>query len=173
MPFDAAVVAAHAEALDAQRWFEAAALPFSAGEERALADLAPRIARVAGWAEARAIADDARGNAAYDADAHEAALLNARAQAAAGRDAVLGALSAIVDRGAAIFFAAAERALARSGLRDDELSRVAAGAAAEAAYRAALADAVTGRAHGFVRVGACFAAGRWPLARIDGTLYVL
>jgi hypothetical protein len=173
MPFDPAVVAAHAEALDSRGWFDAAERPFSAGEELALAELAPRIERVAHWGEARRIADDARGNAAYDADAHEAALLKARAQAAAGRDAVLEALTAIVDRGADVFFAAAERALARAGLHDDELSRVAAGAAAEAVYRAALADAVDGREHRFVRVGACFAAGRWPLARIGTTLYVL
>jgi len=173
MPFDGAAVAAHAERIDAQRWFAATALPFSDDERRALAELAPRIVRVADWDEARARADDARANAAYDADTHEAAVLHARARATAGRDAVLQALSAIVDRGLPVFIAAAERALARSGRHDDELSRVAAGAVAEAVYRGALADAVDGSTHPFVRVEACFAAGRWPLARIDDTLYVL
>lgn len=173
MSFDNATVAAHAERIGAQRWFAATALPFSDDERRALAELAPRIVRVTDWDDARARADDAQANAAYDADTHEVAVLHARAQATAGREAVLQSLSAIVDRGLPVFLEAAERALARSGRRDDELSRVAAGAVAEAVYRGALADAVAGGAHRFVRLEACFAAGRWPLARIGETLYVL
>jgi hypothetical protein len=173
MPFDAAVVARHAGAIEAAPWFAATGLPFSDDERGALEELAPRIARVAGWEQARAVADDVRANAAYDADAREAAALKAQAGAAAGTDTVLRALSTIVDAGLPVFFRCAEAALARAGLQDEELSRVAAGAAAEAVYRGALAAAVAKPTHRFVRIETSYASGRWPLARIDDTLYVL
>jgi len=173
MTFDAAVVAQHAGAIETARWFEATGLPFSDDERGALAALAPRIARVGGWAQARAIADDTRANAAYDAAAREAAALRARAEAAGGTPAVLRALSAVVDRGLPVFFRCARTAIARAGLHDEELSRVAAGAAAEAVYRGALAAALGQPAHPFIALEHAYAAGRWPLARIDETLYVL
>jgi hypothetical protein len=173
MPFDAAVVAQHARAIETAPWFAATGLPFSDDERRALAELAPRIARVGGWAQARAVADDARANAAYDADAREAAALKAQAESAAGSPAVLRALSAVVDEGLPVFFGCAEAALARAGLHDEELSRVAAGAVGEAVYRAALAAATAHPAHRFIGVAAAYAIGRWPLARIDDVLYML
>jgi hypothetical protein len=57
-------------------------------------------------------------------------------------------------------------------VHDEELIRVAAGAAAEAVYRGALAAAVAGPSHRLARVEALFADGRWPLGTIDDTLYV-
>ncbi len=42
----------------------------------------------------------------------------------------------------------------------------------EAVYRGALAAAVYGPAHRFVRIAALYETGRWPLARIDDTLHV-
>ena len=50
--------------------------------------------------------------------------------------------------------------------------RAAAGAAAEAVYRGALAAAVAGSRHRFAETEALFAAGRWPLGRIEDAIYV-
>jgi hypothetical protein len=173
MPFDAAIVARHADAIGAQRWFGLTGLPFSDDERVVLAALAPKIARVPNWAHARSVADDVRANAAYDADAVETAQLKERALETVGPDALLRAMSAVVDRGLTVFFSAAERAVSGAGARDEELIRVAAGAAAEAVYRGSLAAAVAGDTHRFVLVEALFASGRWPIARIDDTLHVL
>ncbi len=81
-------------------------------------------------------------------------------------------MSALVDRGLEVFHQAAQRAAARAGITDEELTRVAAGAAAEAVYRGALAEAVEGGSHRFTRTARLFAGGRWPIARIDDTLFV-
>ncbi len=173
MPFDAAIVARHADAIGTQRWFGLSGLPFSDDERAVLATLAPKIARVHTWAHARGVADDTRANAAYDADTAETAQLKARALETVGPEALMRAMSTVVDRGLTVFFSAAERAVTGAGERDEELIRVAAGAAAEAVYRGSLAAAVAGDAHRFVVVEALFAAGRWPIARIDDTLHVL
>ena len=172
MPFDAAIVAAHVAAIGNGRWFELVGLPFSDDERVVLASLAPRAVRVASWEEARRAADDTRANPAYDADAGEVVALKARALAAAAPDELLRVMSALVDRGLDVFHQAAQRAAARAGITDEELTRVAAGAAAETAYRGALAAAVEGGAHRFAVTARLFASGRWPLARIDDTLFV-
>jgi hypothetical protein len=153
MPFDAAIVAAHVAAIGNGRWFELVGLPFSDDERAALGVLAPRAVRIASWEEARRTADDTRANPAYDADAREVVALKARALAAAAPDELLRVMSALVDRGLDVFHHAA-------------------GAAAEAAYRGALAAAVDGGSHRFAHTARLFASGRWPLARIDDALFV-
>lgn len=172
MPFDASVVAAHAAAIRDGRWFAHVGLPFSDGERAALTALAPRVERVRTWDEARRVADDPRANAAYDADAAEVVALKARALLDVAPDVLLQAMSAVVDRGLEVFFRAADDAVRRAGVDDETTVRAAAGAAAEAVYRGALAAAVAGSAHRFAGTESVFAAGRWPLARIDDTLHV-
>jgi hypothetical protein len=172
MPFDRAVVDAYAQAIPRGRWFALVGLPFSDDEARQLATLAPRIARVRTWDGARSTADDARANAAYDADAAEVRALNERAILAVSPAALLAVMSAVVDRGLETFFHAADAAARRAGVADETTVRVAAGAVAEAVYRGALAAAVYGPAHRFVRIAALYETGRWPLARIDDTLHV-
>jgi hypothetical protein len=172
MAFDAAVVAAHAAAIRNGRWFTLVGLPFSDDERAALELLAARVVRVGGWLEARRMADDPRGNAAYDADAAEVVALKAKALAIVGPDVLMEAMSAVVDRGLEVFMQAADRVARRAGIFDEELARVAAGAATEAVYRGALASALDDPSHRFARTEALFASGRWPLARIDDTLYV-
>ncbi len=63
------------------------------------------------------------------------------------------------------------RAAAESA-SDEALSRVAAGAAAQACHLAALALAAGKPAHGFVIKHRIFAAGRWPLGRVRERWYL-
>jgi hypothetical protein len=172
MSFDAAVVAAHAAAIRTGRWFTLVGLPFSDDERTALEPLAPRIVRVGSWHDARRTADDRRANVAYDIDATEVVALKAKALGTVGPDVLMEVMSAVVDRGLEVFMQAADRVARRAGIFDEELARVAAGAATEAVYRGALASAIDGPTHRFARIEALFASGRWPLARIDDTLYV-
>ena len=172
MPFDRAVVDAFARGIPRGRWFALVGLPFSDDERTQLGTLAPRIARVRTWDEARSVADDARANAAYDADAAEVRALKDRALIAVSPDALLAAMSAVVDRGLETFFRTADAAARRAGVADETTVRVAAGAVAEAVYRGALAAAVDVPAHRFARIAALYETGRWPLARIDDTLHV-
>ncbi|BDE04842.1 hypothetical protein WPS_01180 [Vulcanimicrobium alpinum] len=173
MAFDAAVIAAHAAAIRRGSWFALAGLPFSDDERAAAARLAPRVERVTNWKDARALANDPRANAARDADARDVVMLKDCALASTGPDVLLEAMSAVVDNGLEIFMAHAVAALARARIADEELARVAAGAAADAVYRGALASAVGLPEHRFVLSEALFASGRWPLARIGETAYVL
>ena len=172
MPFDRAVVDAYSLAIARGRWFSLVGLPFSDDEQREVAALAPRIARVSSWDEARAVADDVRANAAYDADTAELRALKERALRTVTPEALLAVMSAVVDRGLETFFNVADAAARRAGVADDTTVRVAAGAVAEAVYRGALAAAVDGPSHRFARTAALYKAGRWPLARIGDTLHV-
>jgi hypothetical protein len=172
VPFDASVVTAHAAAIRGARWFSLLGLPFSDDERARLDALAPHVVRVSGWDEARRIGDDPRAGAAYDADADEVVALKAQALETVSPDVLLQAMSAVVDRGLDVFMDAARTAAQRAGMHDETLVRLAAGAAGEAVYRGALASAVAGTGHRFAETEALFAAGRWPLARIDDTLYV-
>lgn len=172
MGFDASVVSAHAAAIRSGRWFSLLGLPFSDDERVRLNGLAPRTARVRDWNEARGIAADPRGKAAGDADADEVVALKARALESVAPDVLLQVMSAVVDRGLDVFSEAARTAAKRAGTNDEAVVRLAAEAAGEAVYRGALAAAVAGSRHRFAEAEALFAAGRWPLARIDGTLYV-
>ena len=172
MPFDRAVVEAYSQGIARGHWFALVGLPFSDEEERALAPLAPQIARVLTWDEARRAADDPRANAAYDADTAEVRALKERACNAVTADALLTAMSAVVDRGLETFFRAAAAAARRAGVDDETTVRAAAGAVAEAVYRGALAAAVDGPEHRLARNAALYETGRWPLARIGDTLHV-
>gem|GEM_PF-2254492 len=177
--FDTTRVHALAVAIPAAHWFAHCGLPF-ADEERVrieelrLACGAGRVERVGSWHSVRVVADDPRALAAYDADAAEAARLKTVAIGLSDAPTVLRATSEVVERGLGVLFEAARQAADRSRSDDATTVRVAAGAASEATYRAALAWALgEGNSHRFVLTHALFASGRWPLARIDDTLFVL
>lgn len=111
----------------------------------------------------------ALGLVAYERAAAEQRRLRDAAFAAGGRERTLECLTAIVDASLDATMRGACDALARAGRVDDEFARVAAGAASEAAYRAALARALGEREHPFVTTYALFAGGRWPLGGLgDG-----
>jgi len=177
--FDAERVHALAVAIPAAHWFALCGLPFADEERERVEQLrvasdARRVERVGSWHSVRVVADDPRALAAYDADAAEAARLKAIAIAHSDVPTVLRATSEVVERGLGVLFEAARQAADRSRSDDATTVRVAAGAASEAIYRAALASALgEGNTHRFVLTHALFAGGRWPLARIDDTLYVL
>jgi hypothetical protein len=68
---------------------------------------------------------------------------------------------------------AASIAAARDGVADPALSRVAAGAATQAAYQAALARAAgSPDSHPFAIKFRLFAAGRWPLGLVSDTFHL-
>lgn len=172
MPFDIAVVAAHAAAIRTTRWFGLVGLPFSDDERAVMAQLAPDAARVAGWDDARHLAADARAHAGGDDDANEVVNLKARALGMVGPDVLIETMAAVVDNGLDVFLQAATRVARRAGVDDPELTRIAAEAATEAVYRGALAAAIDGPHHRFARIEALFVSGRWPIARIGDTLHV-
>jgi hypothetical protein len=177
--FDAGRIHALAVAIPAAHWFALCGLPFADEERERIEQLriaagAKRVERVGSWHQVRVFSDDPRALAAYDADAAEAARLKTVAIARADAATVLRATSEVVERGLAVLFEAARQAAERSRSTEAATVRVAAGAASEAIYRAALAASLgEGNTHRFVLTHALFASGRWPLARIDETLFVL
>jgi hypothetical protein len=63
--------------------------------------------------------------------------------------------------------------MARGGVADQALMRVAAGAAAQACHQAALARAAgAGDDHAFAQKFRLYAGGRWPLGVVGGRLFV-
>ncbi|HTW85360.1 MAG TPA: hypothetical protein VMD91_14915 [Candidatus Sulfotelmatobacter sp.] len=178
MTVDLDAVRAIAGAMGARPWFTRLGVPLT-GDELALTQVAAGGYRVTGvdvvpdLAAAKALVLDPAGAAAADADAVEARVLRDRAVAAAGERAVLGDLSAIVDASLEPTIAAARTALAAASIADDEFARVLAGAAALAAYHAALAKACGMSDHAFVAIDALFARGRWPLGPHAGRFAVL
>ena len=124
---------------------------------------------LADWDAVRRAAMSTDGLASYERAVAEQHRLRDLAFAAGGRERTLERLSTIVDASLSATIDGARDALARSGRVDDAFARVAAGAASEAAYRAALALAVGEREHPFVATYALFLAGRWPLGGLgDG-----
>ncbi|MGH6977357.1 MAG: hypothetical protein ACREED_10050, partial [Stellaceae bacterium] len=89
-----------------------------------------------------------------------------------GLEPLLAALTALTENSAGLHDCAAA-ALARAGLDDATLAKVAAGAAAQACHQqglALLAGDAAGRA--FTAKFELFAAGRWPLGIVGGTCFV-
>jgi hypothetical protein len=127
---------------------------------------------VATWESASRIAADPDWDRSWwQAEAREQVRLQAWAEERHGPEATLKSLTQVTEaaldptRAAAVAAAALEE-------RDEALSRVAAGAAAQACHLAALALAAGKPAHGFVIKHRIFAAGRWPLGRVRERWYL-
>jgi hypothetical protein len=178
---DLASVARFAGSLRSVSWFAAVGQTLTASERheaqdygRALGLSDPRITEMRDWRNAeRATRDpdwDARWWQAEDA---ERLSLMAELTSAHAPPELMAALTRVTDEASAVVFGAASVAASRDGIADQALARVAAGAATQAAYQAALALAARrDDAHMFAIKFRLFAAGRWPLGIIGGALYV-
>ena len=166
----------------ASAWFAAAGTPLAAGERAAIAAYLEGlrlghlpIERAADWRAAAATAqrpDWQRGW--WEAEEAERRRLRAAATAAHGEAPLLAALTAILERGAEPLQHAATAALARAGIADETLARVAAGAAAQAVDQAALARAAGGEdSHPFAVKYRLYRGGRWLLGVFAETCFVL
>jgi len=175
-----AAVRAFASAIPRGSWFAACGEALTEGERAdAAAYLAAlgrpdiAIAGVAGWAEAAATTQSpAWSRAWWDAETRAQAELQRRAAARFGAEPVLAALTAVTEAADALNGAAA-LAMSRAGIADPALTRVAAGAAAQACHQTALAlSAAAGPDHLFAVKYRIFAAGRWPLGIVGDRFFV-
>ena len=177
---DLAAVRAFASAIPRGSWFAACGEALTAGEQAdAAAYLAAlgmpdiTIAGVAGWREAAATTQSpAWSRAWWDAETRAQAELQRRAAARFGAERMLAALT-VVTEAAASLSGAASLAMSDAGIADPALTRVAAGAAAQACHQAALAlAAAAGPGHLFAVKYRLFAAGRWPLGIVGDRFFV-
>jgi len=164
----------HLHDIHAASWFAALGEPLMQSErweaQAYLAGLGLRdigIAGVADWAQAAAIAQSPDwSHDWWDREEEERQKLLAIAGKSADQSALLTALSEATAAASAIVHGAAAIAAARAGIADQTLIRVAAGAATQAAYQAALAELALGdgaREHAFIVKFRLYQAGRWPL----------
>ncbi len=129
---------------------------------------------VADWRAAAAIAQ----RPDWDRDwwqAEEAArtALYGEAAATLGERTLLARLSAAMEATAEPIHHAATAALARAGIADEALARVAVGAASRACHHKALADAAgRGADHAFAIKYGIYRAGRWLLGVVGGRCFV-
>jgi hypothetical protein len=174
MSDDLGRVDAFAASIATTPWFSRVGHALTREDEESLADsvfglgLEPgAIAAVATWKEAARVAADPNWDRRWwSAEAREQTRLQAWAEERHGADAALKALTRVAEAALDPTRAAAEAA------NDEALSRVAAGAAAQACHLAALALAAGKPHHGFLAKHRLFATGRWPLGRIAERWYL-
>jgi hypothetical protein len=170
-----------ADRIGSASWFAACGEPLTEGEIEdarlwlgalGLGRLA--IEGVASWAEAGSLAQAPEWSRQWwEAEEKERARLHAEAAAAFGEPPLLGALSRVTDAATRVLHGAAAVAAARAGLADPMLTRVAAGAATQACYQAALALAAGADGHHpFAAKYRVFLAGRWPLGVVGDRGFV-
>jgi hypothetical protein len=176
--FDPSIVRKYAERIAQGRWFVNFGLPFDEREHETVdayvrATGAKKTVRVTSWDDAQTIVNDPRARTDAEADGAEVEQLKARALAATDRPALMTTMTTIVDGGLEIFFDRAGAAARAARITDTAIIRMAASAASEAVYRAALAAAVgEPETHRFILRHDLFINGRWPLARIDDGFYL-
>ena len=159
----------------ARAWFSAAGEPLTAGERAELHRAANGLPTetVADWSAAKALLSGPTWELeAWRVDDGERQRLFTQAAGRHGREAVLAALSTVMAAAAAAEGAAAI-AVARAGLADPGLIKVASGAVAEALDRAALVVAADAGPHRFSARHRLYLAGRWPLGVYGGRFIVL
>jgi len=175
-----AQIAAFVAEIPRLKWFSAVGTTLApatvAAAERYVAALGltpSPVVPVAGWREAATTAQ--RPDWSRDWWQAESACeqaLQRQGAARFGMRPLLAALTALAEIAAGLqVFAAA--ALAAAGLDDPTLTKVAAGAAAQACHQRGLtllADGEAGRA--FTMKFELFAAGHWPLGIVGGTCFV-
>jgi hypothetical protein len=138
-----------------------------AGYVKALGLDAGPVMPVATWKDAARISADPDWDRRWwQAEAREQRRLQAWVEESLGPEVALKALTRVAEAALDPTRAAAEAA------SDEALTRVAAGAAAQACHLAALALAAGKTEHGFLAKHRLFAAGRWPLGRIGEQWYL-
>jgi hypothetical protein len=176
--FDPAIVRKYAERIAQGRWFVNLGLPLDEREQGTVeayvrATGAGKAVRATSWDHAAEIIADARARTDADYDGAEVERLKTRALVAIDRPALMTTMTTIVDGGLEIFYDRAGAAARAARVTDPAIIRVAATAASEAVYRAALAAAVgEPETHWFILRHELFVNGRWPLARIDDGFYL-
>jgi hypothetical protein len=162
-------------------WFAAVGQALSASELREAQDYAAAlglgellIKEAADWRAAeRATRDPNWDSRWWQAEDKERLALLAELKTRADPRELMGALTRATEETSSVVFGAASVAASRDGIADQALARVAAGAATQAAYQAALALAAQrDDTHVFAIKFRLFAAGRWPLGIVSGALYV-
>jgi hypothetical protein len=138
-------------------------------------DLPPApVEGVADWSTASALArreDWSRDW--WQAEERERAALYRAAADSLGESALLARLGTAMDLTADAIQEAATAALARAGMADAMLARVAAGAASQACHQRALATAAgRGADHGFAIKYRLYRGGRWLLGVVGGRCFV-
>lgn len=131
------------------------------------------IAGVDDWQEAARLTKSPDwSHAWWDREAAAQRELRERGSARFGTDRLLTALSAVTEAADGLHGAAAI-ALSRAGIADPALTRVAAGAAAQACHQAAMGLAAGASSeHLFAVKYRLFAAGRWPLGIVGDRFFV-
>jgi hypothetical protein len=175
-----AAVRAFASAIPRGSWFAACGETLTEGARAdadaylaalGMADMV--VAGVPSWAEAAATTQNPGWSRAWwDAETSAQAVLQRRAAERFGAAPLLAALTAVTEEAVSLSGAAA-LAMSRAGIADPMLTRVAAGAAAQACHQAALAlAAAAGPEHLFAVKCRLFAAGRWPLGIVGDRFFV-
>ncbi|HEX9465956.1 MAG TPA: hypothetical protein VGB82_25435 [Alphaproteobacteria bacterium] len=176
-----AEVTRFAATLDRVSWFAGVGQDLTDGEAREAADYLAalgfadaRVSLVRGWRDAEAVTRDPNwDNAWWTAEERLRTDLLARAERRWGDPTLMAALTRVTDAATRVTLGAASTAASRDGIADPALARVAAGAATQAAYQAALALAMdAGEAHPFAIKFRLFAAGRWLLGSVGGRFFV-
>jgi hypothetical protein len=173
-------LATFADSLARVPWFAACGEDLTSGERQEVRDylvalgLTADIALAGDWRSAEAVTRDPRWDTQWwDAEERLRLGLLSSAQAQWGEHALMTALTRITDAATQMTLGAASSAAARQGIADPALARVAAGAATQAAYQAALARAAgQDGAHPFAIKFRLFAAGRWLLGLVGGVFHV-
>jgi hypothetical protein len=174
-------VATFSRRLRSLSWFAAVGQPLTASERREALDHAAAlclgdllIQDAADWRAAeRVTRDPAWDPRWWQAEDAERLALLAELKTKSDPHALMGALTRVTDDASSMVFGAASVAASRDGIADQALARVAAGAATQAAYQAALALAARrDDAHMFAIKFRLFAAGRWPLGIVGGAFFL-
>jgi hypothetical protein len=170
-----------AEGVGPASWFAACGEALTAAEhDDALAWMSGLEVEIAGvdlvgsWNEAARLAKSPDWSRAWwEAEERERKRLYALAIKASEEAALLAALTRVTDAATRTLHGAASIAASRAGVADPALTRVAAGAASQACYQAALAVAAeAGDGHAFAAKHRLFLAGRWPLGVVGGRCFV-
>lgn len=178
---DLAALTPFAASLRHVSWFAAVGQELTDSETREAQDYAAaigfaqaRIAPAADWRAAERATRDPRWSATWwQAEEDARAALMRQLEPQLEKQALLAALTHVTNEASDVVMGAASVAASRDGIADQALARVAAGAATQAAYQAAIALAArAGDMHPFAIKFRLFASGRWPLGIVDGKLYV-
>jgi hypothetical protein len=178
---DLELVARFTPSLSRLSWFAAVGQDLTDGETKEARDYLSAIGlgrcalhAVPGWRGAEAVTRDPNWNHAWwDAEEKLRLALLDSLRAAWGEHVTMSALTRVTDEATRVTLGAASVAASRDGIADPALTRVAAGAATQAAYQAALARlAGAGEDHPFAAKFRLFAAGRWPLGLIGNSFYL-
>lgn len=174
-------VARLAATLGGASWFAAVGQELTEGERREAEDYLAalglgdaRLAAAPDWRAAEAVTRRPDWNPRWwNAEESARLALLDEARRRWGEHALMTALTRVTDEATRLTLGAASVAATRDGIADAALTRVAAGAATQAAYQAALALAAgAGPAHAFAVKYRLFAAGRWPLGLVGDTFHL-